>query len=79
MNEHDRQNLEFLLHASPEVLKDWESKMPTDDLEYAQELLNLYALELREKSAELLLEAQLAKMNEYPEAIRVISKFQLTK
>ena len=45
MNERDRDNLNFLLHASPEVLKDWESKMPTDDLEYAQELLNAYAYE----------------------------------
>ena len=74
MNEHDRANLEFLLHASPEVLKDWESKMPEDDLEYAQELLNAYALELREKSAELLIEARLAQMNEYPDALRVIQQ-----
>ena len=75
MNERDRDNLNFLLHASPEVLKDWESKMPTDDLEYAQELLNAYALELREKSAELLVEAKLVKMgNEYPDALRVIKQ-----
>jgi hypothetical protein len=75
MNERDRGNLNFLLHASPEVLKDWESKMPTDDLEYAQELLNAYALELREKSAELLVEAKLVKMgNEYPDALRVIKQ-----
>jgi hypothetical protein len=69
MNEHDRSNLNFLLTASPSVLKDWESKVDTDDLEYAQELLNLYALELREQSAELLLEAKLAKLGDaYPEA-----------
>jgi hypothetical protein len=74
MNEHDRANLNFLLNASPEVLKDWESKMPTDDLEYAQELLNLYALELRERSAELLIEAKLAQMDEYPDALRVIKQ-----
>ena len=72
MNNRDRSNLEFLLHASPAVLKDWETKVPEDDLEYAQELLNAYALELREKSAELLIEAQLAKMSEYPDALRVI-------
>jgi hypothetical protein len=75
MNEHDRANLNFLLNASNEVLKDWESKMPEDDLEYAQELLNLYALELRERSAELLIEAELARMgNEYPDALRVIKQ-----
>jgi hypothetical protein len=75
MNEHDRANLNFLLNASNEVLKDWESKMPEDDLEYAQELLNLYALELRERSAELLIEAELARMgNKYPDALRVIKQ-----
>ena len=74
MNEHDRQNLEFLLHASPEVLKDWESKMPRDDLEYAQELLNLYALELREKSAELLVEAKLERLNGYPDAKSILDR-----
>jgi hypothetical protein len=75
MNEHDRANLNFLLNASNEVLKDWESKMPEDDLEYAQELLNLYALELRERSAELLIEAELARMgNKYPDALRIIKQ-----
>jgi len=75
MNEHDRANLNFLLNASNEVLKDWESKMPEDDLEYAQELLNLYALELRERSSELLIEAEIARMgNEYPDALRVIKQ-----
>jgi len=75
MNEHDRANLNFLLNASNEVLKDWESKMPEDDLEYAQELLNLYALELHERSSELLIEAEIARMgNEYPDALRVIKQ-----
>ena len=76
MNPHDRSNLEFLLTADNSVIRDWASKMPADDIAYAQELLNAYALELREKSASLLTEARLAQMdNVYPDALRVIDKF----
>lgn len=77
MNEHDRSNLEFLLAADNAVIRDWASKMPADDIKYAQELLDAYALELREKSAALLTEAKLAQMgNVYPDALRVIDKFK---
>ena len=80
MNQHDRSNLEFLLAADNSVIRDWASKMPADDIKYAQELLDSYALELREKSVALLTEARLAQMdNVYPEAIRVIDKFRLTR
>lgn len=72
MNEHDRSNLNFLLTASPEVLKDWQSQMDSDDLEYAQELLNMYAEELKAQSQELLIEAELAKMSSYDLANKVI-------
>ena len=76
MNEHDRSNLEFLLAADNNVIRDWASKMPADDIKYAQELLDAYALELREKSVALLTEARLAQMdNVYPDALRVIDKF----
>ena len=76
MNEHDRSNLEFLLAADNSVIRDWASKMPADDIKYAQELLDAYALELREKSVALLTEARLAQMdNVYPDALRVIDKF----
>lgn len=75
MNEHDRGNLDFLLKADIPTIRDWARKMEGDDIEYAQELLNIYALELREKSAELLTEAHLARMgNEYPDALRVIKR-----
>lgn len=51
MNDWDRQNLEFLLNASPEVLKDWYDKMDADDHEYASELLDMYDKELKLKVA----------------------------
>jgi hypothetical protein len=75
MNDHDRNNLNFLLHAEAEVLKDWAAKMEEDDIAYAQELLAMYAEELRERSAALLVEANLEKMaGNYPEACMVIKR-----
>jgi hypothetical protein len=75
MNAHDRNNLNFLLHAEAEVLKDWAAKMEADDIQYAQELMLAYADELRERSAELLVEANLEKMGgNYPDALRVIQQ-----
>ncbi len=46
MNQHDRDNLDFLLGASPEVIEDWYEQMSDDDIEYAFELLEEYAQEL---------------------------------
>ena len=75
MNTHDRNNLNFLLHAEAEILKDWAAKMEADDIAYAQELLLAYADELRERSAELLVEANLEKLGgNYPEASKVIKR-----
>ena len=39
MNAHDRSNLDFLLKAEPDVIRDWAGKMNPDDITYAQELL----------------------------------------
>lgn len=46
MNKHDRDNLDFLLNASPAVIEDWYMQMSDDDIEYAFELLEAYAQEL---------------------------------
>lgn len=46
MNQHDRDNLDFLLNASPEVIEDWYEQMSDDDIEYAFELLAEYSQEL---------------------------------
>lgn len=50
MNEWDRQNLEFLLSASPIVLRQWYDNVDQDDREYAFELLDRYSEELKLKS-----------------------------
>jgi hypothetical protein len=47
MNQYDKQNLKFLLGASPEVLTNWYQNTDDDDHEYAGELLKQYQDELR--------------------------------
>lgn len=75
MNDYDKNNLNFLLNAEAEILKDWAAKMEADDILYAQELLGQFADELRERSAALLVEANLDKMEgNYPDALRVIKR-----
>lgn len=49
MNQRDRDNLDFLLNASPEVIRDWYEKMEDDDIMYAFELLELAKEELIEQ------------------------------
>jgi hypothetical protein len=55
MNKHDRDNLEFLMAATPEVLEDWYNQMDDDDIEYAFELLEAYQVELETQKLALML------------------------
>jgi aspartate/glutamate racemase len=73
MNEYDRDNLKFLLTIDEATFKDWYNQMDEDDHEYAQELLNRYAQELKEQSAELLIEAELVLDPNYSLARAVIN------
>jgi hypothetical protein len=72
MNQHDRDNLNFLLSIDNGTFKDWYNKVDQDDREYARELLNTYSIELKERSLELLVEAQLALDPNYTLAKSVI-------
>lgn len=71
-NDWDRDNLNFLLNASADVMADWEAQADDDDRAYAQELLDAYAEELRLQAQDLLVEAKMSLMIEYPDAKRVI-------
>ena len=71
-NDWDRDNLNFLLNSPPEVMADWEAWAEEDDLAYAQELLDAYAEELRLEALDLLVEARMSLMFEYPDAKQVI-------
>lgn len=53
MNQHDRDNLNFLLGASEEVLRDWFDHVDDDDIDYARELLEMYKLELIDQAVEI--------------------------
>jgi len=78
MNEHDKSNLEFLLKADAAVIRDWAKKMQGDDIVYAQELLLQHAADLRERSREILVEAEMARMdNSYELAKDYLKRFQL--
>jgi hypothetical protein len=61
MNDHDRKNLEFLLTASPEVIKDWYRSVDKDDHQYAIELLESACLELLERPVNLSMDCSQAK------------------
>ncbi len=78
MNQHDRSNLEFLLKAEPDVIRDWAGKMDSDDIVYAQELLLQHADDLRERSREILVEAEMARLdNTYGIARDYLKRFTL--
>ena len=78
MNAHDRSNLDFLLKAEPETIRDWAGKMDSDDINYAQELLLQHAADLRERSREILVEAEMARLdNTYGIARDYLKKFTL--
>lgn len=46
MNQHDKDNLEFLLNSTPITLKKWYDSVDGDDHEYALELIRLHSSEL---------------------------------
>ena len=71
-NDWDRDNLMFLLKASPDVMAEWDEQADEDDRAYAQELLDAYAEELRLEAKDLMIEATMSLMFEYPEAMQVI-------
>lgn len=73
MNKHDRDNLEFLLNASSEVIAEWMNTVDEDDVVYAHELLAMAAEELNERARALVVEAELAQMDRYYLAETIIS------
>ena len=78
MNTHDRKNLKFLLAAEIDAIRDWAGKMNSDDINYAQELLLQHASDLRERSREILVEAEMARLdNTYGIARDYLAKFTL--
>ena len=75
MNNHDRNNLEFLLALAVNGidLAAWEKSQTEDDVEYASELLIQHVNNLYEEIQELLTEQQMAQLDgDFVEADLVI-------
>jgi hypothetical protein len=53
MNDHDKNNLLFLLNAPKDVLAEWSRTITPDDLDYAMELLQTYSAELSVREMEV--------------------------
>jgi len=77
-NEWDRDNLNFLLNTKGEDFEAFWAQADADDRVYAQELMDAFSLELKIRSEELRVEAELALSNNQ-EANQVIQQFRLTK
>ena len=76
MNDWDRNNLQFLLNADDATIKDWQSKITADDIDYAHELLNAFSQELREQAQALKIEAEMSLSDNYHEANMVIDRIR---
>lgn len=72
MNQHDKDNLQFLLTASPEVLKDWYDSVDRDDHEYAIELIRLHTSEIIVHNMEMA-----DNVTDLSEARQVLAKYRL--
>jgi len=72
-NQHDRNNLNFLLSVDQETLKLWYKNCSNDDLLYAKSLLDAFALEIHEEIKTQLIDSQLDKMKHFTEATAVLS------
>lgn len=46
MSQRDIENLRFILNSTPESLEEWYLQADSDDIEYAQELMEAYSKEL---------------------------------
>jgi hypothetical protein len=69
MNEHDRDNLRFLLTASDATLKDWYTVADLEDIAYALELVNNYQLQIQAFAVD--------EVENCVEAINLLKKFTL--
>ena len=72
MNQWDRNNLQFLLTASTDTLRDWITKIDEDDLDYAFELLKMASAELDVKYME-----QNDEVEDLTEAQSVLAKIMV--
>lgn len=73
MDQHDQDNLRFLLSCSPNQLKQWYNTASDEDLLYASELMDRYAIYLEYEIRADKIERKLATMPVLTEAQAVIA------
>ena len=74
MNDWDRNNLNFLLTASKETLREWQQAADEDDLWYASELLARACAELAKREQKL---ADEEIVEDFSDAVAVLAKYRL--
>ena len=75
MNDHDRNNLRFIMSLDDEQFDVWSENIADDDIRYAIELIQQARLELAEQECNLL-EFDLVD-SDFAEARAVLNKFRL--
>ena len=73
MDQHDVENIRFLLSRTPEQLREWYNSVSDEDLLYASLILENYADFLRQENITLEIERQIEQMPVLIEAQAVIA------
>lgn len=73
MNQHDVENIRFLLSRTPEQLREWYNSVSDEDLLYASLILENYADFLRQENITLEIERQIEQMPVLTEAQALIA------
>lgn len=74
MNDWDRDNLNFLLNASKEVMEEWHQYADEDDYKYALQLVRTASTELAMEELELI---DQEAMTDVSDAEAVLARFRL--
>jgi hypothetical protein len=69
MNQHDLNNLKYLLESTPEELAKWRKTATPDDIAYSQELFYMAAVEL--------IDVAVSNMAQYDLANNELRRFKL--
>ena len=78
MNSHDKKNLDFLMYASSETIRDWYEHVSEDDIQYALELIRQARLEMSLQESDYTEDyASDACEEDFSLANSVLSKFTL--
>ena len=69
MNDHDKNNLLFLMNLTPKGLREWFYQASEDDIAYAEELMAQGQI--------IAIDARVAQMQQFKEAEKVLARFAL--